>query len=57
MSMPHNETIAEAVSLIIKLTAPDVQRSVEALLGNVVNAAYYAGQQDGINSAAKVISA
>lgn len=46
---------AEAVELIIKLTAPDVRNSVESLVIGLVSNAYAQGMADGIQKAADIV--
>lgn len=46
---------ADAVELIIKLTAPDVRNSVESLVIGLVSNAYAQGMADGIQKAADIV--
>lgn len=55
MSFATSEARTEAIALILKLTAPDVRTSVEALLEGLVSNAYTSGLSDGMQKAAELI--
>jgi hypothetical protein len=52
-----SDTIANAVATIVKLTAPDVQKGVQDILMNVVEASYNQGMRDGIDTAKQILTA